>query len=229
MLSTSLGKHGGSIELFVRSEHKILPEVIYPDRFDRVHCMDIMDMRDMCQCFSGLPFSRNVPIDLSPCTHGNGRLLELFDLSMRRHGYGGLVGVNAFKFMMRLDWDCPLEKPFIDQDRVDTVLDQEGLTRGEYVLFLDSNNTNSTSPGRLWAELARLYINKGKRVIVNRKGAMIRPDVSYPKEVLFVEWDLLTSFYTAQGAFSVIGGNNGLVYLLTFSLSPRSHQPEYIA
>ena len=221
-------QHGGPITLCVRDIFKDIPNIFYPNRFKSIITMDMETMRSFSDYgfIDSRVFKKRMPINLSPLHYQEDTVSRLHRLSYLRRGFGGLSITDAFRYMLNIDWNAPIEKPyFIQQTNPQNILRKLGLANSNYILLLPSNNTTIPAPPNLFLLIAQKFIKMGYNVISNSKGGCIKSRINYPPEVLHYDLSLSDAIELAWGAHSVIGGGNGLITFLQFYNSQKDVGP----
>ncbi len=223
-----ISTHGGPVTLCVQPHHASIPEQLYPGRFVRVVPLNMNVMRAFSETGFVPPnyFGRDYPINLSPPHYGDGRMMEFLNLMFKRHGYGGLSVADAFRHMLHLDWNAPMEKPFAARLRENkSLLRQLNLEPTSYVLLFSGNSTNIPAPKEFWIALAGRYLAQGVKVVVNTKGAVIAERIEFPNGVIHAQLDVIDALALAQHARFVVIGNNGLLALMAFAATKCQESP----
>jgi hypothetical protein len=171
-------QHGYGITMVVPEDH--LPIVkMYPDRFIRVFTVDRPGMLYLLSNF--VPpgrFEVDVPFCAHPYDLGDGRIDQLLYL-FKYPGRGGLSNTDIFRYLLRLPWDAPLDRPEIppqwDQEAM-LLADSVGMDIGNSVVFFPANSSpHAQFRDVFWQTLAARLKDNGYKVFTNMKGGNIRP------------------------------------------------------
>lgn len=207
-------KYGHPVTLCVRPEHEPLVQNLYPGRFAAVVKMDMELMRAF-QTSGFVPngvINIDYPIVLSPNHYDDGRLIEIHNLIYKRNGFSGLSYGDTWRYMMRLDWDAPLEKPNPKLfESTQPFIEQAGLTSGEYILFQLGNNSNKPHPAKFWESLEQHYQKTGLPILANYQGAMLLDQNLKFNNVQIANVGIVEALALMQHSAITVSGHNGLM------------------
>jgi len=210
-------KHGHGITLVVPESHSFIPQC-FPDTFDRVVYLHLEIMRQFSTT-GFIPqnfFNVDFPINTWPEQNGDGRARELYNLWQDSLGVYGLSLLHMYRYMLRLDWTAEFVAPKIpDQSYSDAkeLIAKFNIKHKKSVILFVGNNTAKPSPAYLWAQIAKLYSEKGYEVIINKYGAMFLPEglsIPYAK---IIDLPLNVAIPVCEYAGHVVCGANGFVLL----------------
>jgi hypothetical protein len=208
-----INQYKSSIVLCVRPEHKPLVEAMYPNRFRAIVTMH-MDLMSSYLSTGFVPygyFGKDYPIVLCPVKYENGRILELKNLLITRAGQSGLSSTDAWRYMLRLNWDAQLEEPNMEwvgeyKDKFYSI----GIELDNFALIQLGNNTNKPLPSHFYNYLEKQLSNRGHQVLANAHGSMLLPKdlvLTYSK---MVKADAMAALALMKYSTITITGNNGL-------------------
>jgi hypothetical protein len=171
-------RHGYGITLVVPEDH--LPIVkMYPDRFIRVFTVDRPGMHYLLSNY--VPperFEVDVPFCAHPYDLGDGRIDQLLYL-FKYPGRGGLTNTDAYRYLLRLPWDAPLDRPKIPAqwDREAAIMAEDiGMEVGKSVILFPANSSpHPQFRDVFWSALAARLQENGYKVFTNMKGGNVRP------------------------------------------------------
>ncbi len=173
--------HGHGITLVTTDVHKNIAS-FYPGRFNAAFTMPMELMRDLSNYGVIHPndFILDTPFNTWPEQSGDGRLYEIHTLLASGQGRGGLSLLDMYRYVLRLDWNAPVEKGLINPELRSAALkycEDHGITEGKSVILFPGSNTNKPASGLFWETLSDSYRSAGLDVYVNYAGAALRPDV----------------------------------------------------
>ena len=209
-------KYGYPITLCVRPEHVPLVLALYPDRFSAIVPMEQELMRSFSETgfINENQFDIDMPIHLSPIHFHSDLLMRLHNLLFQRQGSSGLNMTDVFRFMMRLDWDAPIETPCMDFfQKENAVIASLGIdvAKKEHVLLQPGNNTNKPLPADFWHAIEQEYIKSGRTVIANYKGVMLMDESIRFKTSKLIQIDIMDALFLAYHSNAVVSVMNGLI------------------
>lgn len=208
-------QHKTKITLCIRPEHRVLVDNFYPNRFVAIVEMHMEVMRAFHT--HGLArddiFDIDVPIVVSPLSFLNGELLKLHNLIYIRKGVSGLTYSDTWRFMLRLDWNKPFERPNLKNVQNTDVLTKYGLDKNEYVLFQLGNNTNKPAPAVFWESLEEQYKKSNKRVVANLAGAMLFDKHTKFSSALQINANIVEAIQLAFHSKATVSSLNGLMMI----------------
>jgi hypothetical protein len=210
-------KHGYGITLVIPQSHAFIPEC-FPNTFDRVVYLHLEVIRQFSQT-GYIPqnlFCIEFPINTWPKQNGDGRTYELYERWINSLGCAGLNFLDLYRYILRLDWSSKftfLKIPSKSYDDANKIIANLNIKRNKTVVFFVGNNTNKPAPAYLWAQVAKLYFDKGYEVIINKYGAMLLPDDLSIPGAKIVDITLDVSVPICEYAGNVVSGSSGFVNL----------------
>ena len=173
-------QHGYGITLVIIENHSCIASM-YPGRFNAVITAPMQLMRDFSD-FGFIPpnhFDIDFPFNTWPLQYGDGRLYELGNLYCRGHGRGGLSFTDLYRYILRLSWDTPIERPIIQDEvrkKAIEIANRHGIIQGQSVILFPGSNSSISAPYPFWIAISDLFrIKKGFKVFSNCSGAGIFP------------------------------------------------------
>jgi hypothetical protein len=171
-------KHGYGITMVIPPDH--LPVVqMFPNRFLRVLTADRAAMISMLDSYiAPARFELDVPFCAHPYYLGDGRSDEITYL-FKYPGRGGLNVTDMYRYLLRLPWDAPLERPVIPTEWEQEALllaDSVGMEIGKSITLFPANSSEHPQfPDVFWETLAARATDNGYKVFTNMKGGNFRP------------------------------------------------------
>ncbi len=219
--------HGVGITLVCRQNHVVIPNIFYANHFERIIVMPMSLMHDfsLFRVIDPLNFDLDVPINMWPGLHGDGRLLEIHDLKSYKGGRGGLSYIDMHRYMLRIGWDAKIEKfniPAQLEYDAKKYAENIGIVPGMSVILFIGNNSNSPAPSAVFVQIAKEYCNKGYKVFFNKKGAMhINDDSDIKLYANEIDLNIEMAISVANIAGNVVMSSNGLtlLFLLLFNMN----------
>ncbi len=209
--------HGHGITLVIPESHAFIPEC-YPNTFDRVVYLHLEVMRQF-SVTGFIPhnfFSVDFPFNTWPKQNGDGRAFELHEIWIDSLGYSGLSFLDLYRYVLRLDWKAKFTAakiPDKSYSEANKIIGNLNIKRNKTVVLFVGNNSNKPSPAYLWAQIAKLYFEKGYDVIVNKYGAMLLPEGLSIPEAKIVDIPLDMAIPICEYAGNVVSGANGFIFL----------------
>jgi hypothetical protein len=209
--------HGYGITMVVPPDH--LPIVqMYPNRFLRVLTADRAAMINLIHNY--LPpgrFEVDIPFCAHPYDLGDGRTDQIMYL-YKYPGRGGLNVTDTFRYLLRLPWDTPLERPQISVEWEQEALqlaDRIGMEIGKSVVLFPANSSSHPQfPDVFWQTLTAQLRDNGYKVFCNMKGGNFRPQTMPIVGTTPIEIPVHLAPSLVSLAGRSISGVHGMQYLL---------------
>jgi hypothetical protein len=210
-------KHGFGVTLVIREEHNSIA-AMYPKRFNAVKNLTLHQMRDFSS-YGVIPpnhFDIDFPFNTWPMQYGDGELFKIRMLMERGGGRGGITHSDLYRYMLRLDWDSPLETACVSSESwklANEIVEINNIERGNSVILFPGNNTSIPAPYDFWIEIANAYKAKGKHVFTNVSGASYLPGKLPIPGTKALELGIDSALAVSELAGHMIIGSNGLLIL----------------
>jgi hypothetical protein len=209
-------RHGHAVTMVVPPDH-IAVTHMYPNRFLRVLTAERALMMDIGNNFiDANRFELDMPFFGHPYDHGDCRGDELFYL-FKYPGRGGISLTDLYRYMLRLPWDSPLDRPAISQEwdaEARQLADDIGMPAGKSVVLFPANSSpHPQFPDVFWETVAGRLTANGYKVFTNMKGGNYRPNTMPICGTIPVEVPIHLALSLVQLAGRTICSAHGMQFL----------------
>jgi hypothetical protein len=174
-----LKQHGHALRMVVPEEHACIAQM-FPHQVMHLQPAHRGYMQQLMNKYiEPHRFELDVPFCAHPDYLGDCRTDEIKYL-FKSPGRGGLNMTDAFRYVLRLPWDAPLNRPIVpDESEQEALLfaDKAGLEIGNSVLLFPTDDAiRPQLPAIFWQTLAESLAARGIRVFTNVSSGGLAPN-----------------------------------------------------
>lgn len=208
-------QHGGPLIMVVKPGQAPLAQM-YMQHIDKIIMIDdLLGVAGRVERYA--TFDRDMPIIAHPYWNGDGRL-DLLNQLYAYPGRGGITLSDCMRYVLHLDWSATTDLPTIHgvwRQAAETYAAQLGMVRGESVILLPDNNSNTPLPNEFWQSLADKLCAEGKMVFTNLAGNAYQGQRQEPfKNTHAISLTLDQAIPLVEYAGRAISGCNGMYAML---------------